>query len=809
VYAAAIAIMGRHLLVSLGTTIGGDIGDPVLVAAILAWNARTLPWTDAWFDFPAFHPSSGVLTFTEHFLGASVIASPLYWITGDAIVTYNLTLLAGYALTGVATFALVLRLTGSRAAAAVAGAAFAFAPYRAAQMSHLQMGMVFWAPLALLGLHAYLETQRRRWLLLFGGCWLLQAVSNGYLLVFFSVLVGCWMLWFVILPRRWHELGWIVTTIAVAALPLVPILARYLSVHAYYGFARQAEEIAGYSADVAAVACASRYLAVWGWLSTGCAQEGELFPGVALLLVCAAGAAAWVRSQRQPRAAVTLRPAAAVAGAGIAVLIVAVAVWNLADPLVRVSASSVGKPLGRGLGVLALAGLWSLAGPRVRQLSAAASRRILRVLLGVGVVFLAGALSVAFVGPWQWTASIDDVAAVPAVLAVIAIVAGIAALWRPWVAAPSAAGFYIVAALTTWILAWGPQPALWGTPLLPQGPYAWLMWLPGMDGLRVPARFWMMTALCLSVAGGFAVATLVRHRRRAVAAGLVAVAIPAILVDGWATIPVARPLPPPPRPEVLRNQVVMTLPVGTVRDFDIAAQYAAVIGGWRAVNGFSGYEPPHYEMLRRTSDAANPVVLMPFVTRGDLHVVVADDATSLVNMVEAQPGATLIAAGPGWRQYRIPQHGTPPPHRPTGHRLRIGSLTASCSEELLPLAMDGDPSTRWQCGPQQPTQEMTVDLGSVSTVGEVVPALGVFRTDYPRQVRVETSLDGAAWEPGWDGPIIAQLIEAQLHDPRGNRYVLTFPPRPARYVRLRLQSSDDVWYWSIAELEVWSGTREQ
>jgi hypothetical protein len=809
VYAAAVALMGRHLLASLATTIGADIGDPVLVAATLAWNARTLPWTDAWFDFPAFHPATNVLTFTEHFLGVGVIASPLYWMTGDAIVTYNITLLASYVLTGVATFALVLRLTGSRAAAFIAGMAFGFAPYRASHLAHLQVGFVFWAPLALLGLHAYLDTGRRRWLALFGAAWLLQGASNGYFLIFFSVLVGCWTVWFLVLPGRWREVGWVLATIAVAALPLVPILARYLSAHAYYGFARNAQEIASFSADLAAVGCASRHLALWGWLRDGCAPEADLFPGVAVLLLCLGGAAAWLRPRSRERAWTRLWPAAACAGAAIVMLIVTAAAWNSSASF-RISASSVGKPLSRAAAIAVLAAAWWFAAPRI--LPPQTRDRLVRpgmfgLLVGVAFAFLAAALSVAAVGPWQWTPRLADLAYLPSGLGLLLAVAAAGAIWRPW-SAPSAVGFYVVGALVSWVLAWGPKPSAWGEPLLPQGPYEWLMWLPGMDGLRVPARFWMMTALCLSVAAGFAAAVLVRRSSRAAVAALVSVAGAGLLADGWATIPAATLLPSPPRPEALRGQVVMTLPVGVVRDFDIAAQYAAVVGGWRSVNGYSGYEPPHYELLRRTSDANNPAVLAPFVSRGDLHVIVAEGAASLRRMVEEQPGSVAVAAGPGWRQYRIPRQGKPQPRQPSGHRLRIASQTASCSEDLLPFTVDGDAGTRWHCGPQDPAQEIAVDLGAPSTVGQVVPALGQFATDYPRQLRVETSLDGRSWDAAWDGSILAELIEAQMHQPGANRYVLPFAPRLARYVRLRLQSSDNVWYWSIAELEVWSGPRE-
>src|SRR5687767_4935586 len=80
VYAAATAIIGRHVLASPASAIAADVGDPVLNAAILAWNARTVPWTDAWFNFPGFYPATDALTFSEHLLGVSVIAAPLEWV---------------------------------------------------------------------------------------------------------------------------------------------------------------------------------------------------------------------------------------------------------------------------------------------------------------------------------------------------------------------------------------------------------------------------------------------------------------------------------------------------------------------------------------------------------------------------------------------------------------------------------------------------------------------------------------------------------------------------------------------------------
>src|SRR4030095_407480 len=121
-------------------------------------------------------------------LGISAIASPIFWITRDTLVTSNLVTLLTFPLCAMAMYALVFRLTGSVAAALVAGLAYGFAPVRISPPPPLHMLRAFWAPLALLGLHEYIETRRARWLVLYGAAWMLQGAANGYALVFFSVL---------------------------------------------------------------------------------------------------------------------------------------------------------------------------------------------------------------------------------------------------------------------------------------------------------------------------------------------------------------------------------------------------------------------------------------------------------------------------------------------------------------------------------------------------------------------------------------------------------------------------------------------
>ena len=84
-------------------------------------------------------------------------------------------------------------------------------------------------------------------------------------------------------------------------------------------------------------------------------------------------------------------------------------------------------------------------------------------------------------------------------------------------------------------------------------------------------------------------------------------------------------------------------------------------------------------------------------------------------------------------------------------------------------------------------------------------ALGALGADFPRELIVETSVDGSTWQPAWQGSPATAVLRAALESPLSTRASLVFPPRAARYVRLRQVGRHEVNYWSIAGLEVWSG----
>ena len=159
-YLVLTVAMTWPLALAPASLVPADYGDPLLNAWILWWNAQSVPLTAQWWDAPAFHPSHDVLAFSEHLLGLTWLTSPLQWAGADPLAAHNIAFMASWILGGVAAWTLGYVLTG-RADAALAGSAvFAFAPYRASQVSHLQVLTAYWMPLALAALHVYAAHRR-------------------------------------------------------------------------------------------------------------------------------------------------------------------------------------------------------------------------------------------------------------------------------------------------------------------------------------------------------------------------------------------------------------------------------------------------------------------------------------------------------------------------------------------------------------------------------------------------------------------------------------------------------------------------
>jgi hypothetical protein len=739
IYCGVTVVLTYPLALHLGSVLPNDPGDPALNTWIFWWNASTLPYSSAWWNAPAFHPVPGVLAFSEHLLGLSLISTPLQWAGASPLLAYNIVFLLTFPLCALGAYLLAFEMTGRRDAAFLAGLLFGFAPYRMAHLAHVQVLAAFAMPLSLLGLHKYLRTRQMRWLALFGAGWLIQALSNGYYMLFFSVLVGFWMLWFLPPLRSPRTFGAVLAAWLISALPLLPLLWHYHTIHARLGFTREIGTIRTFSADVLSLLHAARPLEIWGWLQVDRRPEGELFPGLAMVIVLLASVFLARRSEEiHARGWVIARRA--LAGAMIAAGIIAYAIHRMGPWRPRVSG--------------------------VRLFIVPDPSGPITVVLVLGIVLLLTS------GPI-----------------------------RRAHAARSALGFYAVAAFVMWLFSLGPAPTFAGETLMTHGPYELLMALPGFSSLRVPARFWMMSVLCFAIVGALVFDRLTGKRslfRRAAMAVMVLV----VISDAWLVAFPIVPPPDTSMARACGTDsrgAVMELPLGSPLP-DIAAMYRSIAHGRRTVNGYSGHFPSHYDALRYGLSIRDEDVLAQLSANG-VDQIVVDDARdgdeAMRKYVAAHAGAELVCADGGRTVYRLSSQA---PAASGGVPLSIARIEASINAMDIPLMTDGNRNTRWHSGPQRRGAMVTIDFGSPRSVSRLELMLGASVRDFPRGLLIEGSDDQRAWREIWRGRSAGRAVIGSVEAPRDVPLRYDLAGERARYLRLQLTDDEDVYYWSIAEM---------
>ena len=87
-----------------------------------------------------------------------------------------------------------------------------------------------------------------------------------------------------------------------------------------------------------------------------------------------------------------------------------------------------------------------------------------------------------------------------------------------------------------------------------------------------------------------------------------------------------------------------------------------------------------------------------------------------------------------------------------------------------------------------------LDLGTAHTLAQLVLDTAGSASDYPRGLKVETSLDGQEWTE------LLILAEGQA----GPVTTVSFDPVTARFIKLTQLGRIGSFYWSIHELRVYT-----
>ncbi len=192
IFVGAALLATYPLILRPSHAIAGGLGDPLLNATVLAWDAdRARHGFQGFWDIPFLFPHSHTLAYAEPLIGVALFTTPIEWVSSNPILAYNVAYIGSYVLAGFGMFLLTRDLWGRTDAAILAGLAFALTPYRLAQTTHLQVLMNGWMPIGLWALHRYFASGARRWMAAFAAVFVLQGLSNGYYFYFFLLPVAC------------------------------------------------------------------------------------------------------------------------------------------------------------------------------------------------------------------------------------------------------------------------------------------------------------------------------------------------------------------------------------------------------------------------------------------------------------------------------------------------------------------------------------------------------------------------------------------------------------------------------------------
>jgi hypothetical protein len=205
--------------------------DARVIVWIVGWVAhalRTAPLAIA--DAPIDYPAPAQITGCEHLATSQLVAGPIYWLTGNAVLATNLTTMASYPLGALAMERLVTALGAGGLVAWASGLLFALGPLRVpANVQTLQYPNLF-LPLAALALVRLRERPGFGRTLVAAGAIGLGLFGSYYAAVLVTLVAAAWIV--LDAPRdgraRFMTLGTLALMLPLPALWYVsrPYLAR-------------------------------------------------------------------------------------------------------------------------------------------------------------------------------------------------------------------------------------------------------------------------------------------------------------------------------------------------------------------------------------------------------------------------------------------------------------------------------------------------------------------------------------------------------------------------------------------------------
>lgn len=556
-YTAAGLVYLRPIWRVFADHLAPDDADPLFAVYVLRWVGRQarLGFPDLW-NANVFYPAQGALAFSDHFLGPALALSRVH----NTVAGYNVLLFLSFVATGLAVAWVLARSGVSAPAAILGGALYAFSPYRLSQLNHLALLFVPWVPLTLWSFDRLLAEPRPRRAALFllfyglgllGGCYVACLIHFPLLALLLSRLLTGHRK--ILQPAALRVL---VPAALLAGAGMLAVFSPYLRISRQMPLVRGEDEVAAYAAALPSYlspAAANLYspysteelietARVPRWQQPFVRSENSLFPGFAATLLGACGLAAFWRRHRLP-----------------------------GPPTAGWRRLALGSLLGAALVAFALGDVYTLGLDRDTFLSPWLPWATRSVWIGLGAVF-AGSLALwAFLRRRSSGTSLLD--------------------WRamdPWERGLTLAG------AASFLLSF---PLLYIPTMLA---------VPGMRGMRVPARFAVFSGLVLvyfAARGLDGLLARLHHpsARRLALAALSLFVFLELLPRPLSWMPVERE---EEFPEVYRwlagrgdVRALIEIPLRPADASEAAYMYYSTLHWKPIANGFSGFIPPTYSRI--------------------------------------------------------------------------------------------------------------------------------------------------------------------------------------------------------------------
>ncbi len=293
----ALAIAHTYPLITGLDHLSRHNDDEWLNAWAVSWISQQLVSNPSeLFSANMYFPTEQSLAYTEPLIVPGILGAPVHWLGTSPLLTYNVLLLLGMALTALGMYSLIYRWTGDYWCGIVAGAILAFGAPTMTRLPHLQAIHFYWLPLALLALDNLLVYRRTRDAVWLGGCVFGAALTSGYTAIFVVFALGAATV--VRAHTFWQKQG-LGVLLRLAGAATLTLVLGFLVLHPYQDLqvSRPLPVAGDFTSTIQMYLSSNSHVHYGTWGQSFYARAPDsFFPGVVALLLTVMALVSWTAS---------------------------------------------------------------------------------------------------------------------------------------------------------------------------------------------------------------------------------------------------------------------------------------------------------------------------------------------------------------------------------------------------------------------------------------------------------------------------------------------------------------------------------